>query len=56
MESEEQIIHLCQAISSWVSKRGEAAVRREKGVFEQADKQVKKWVKDLKNRIKNETV
>ena len=55
MTEEENIIHLCQAITHWVSKRGEATVRREVGIFEHCDQEVKKWVKELNNRIKNES-
>jgi hypothetical protein len=52
--NEDKIIHLCQVISHWVTQRGEATVRREKGIFDAADKQVKRWVKELEERVKNE--
>jgi len=53
--NEDKIIHLCQVISTWVTKRGEAHVRRERGVYEAADIQVKKWIKELEGRIRNDT-
>lgn len=52
--NEEKIIHLCQAITYWVTQRGEATARRQKGIFDAADKQVKKWVKELEKRVKDE--
>ncbi len=52
--TDDKVIHLCQVISHWVSKRGQAAVWQEKGVFDKADQEVKRWVKELVDRIKNE--
>ena len=49
---DEKIIHLCQVISHWVTKRGQAAVWQEKGVFEKCDQEVKKWIGELKNAVK----
>ena len=54
MTEEENIIHLCQVISHWVSKRGEATVRREVGIFEHCDQEVKKWIKELEKRVGDE--
>jgi hypothetical protein len=54
MTEEDRIIHLCQVISTWVTKRGEAYARREKGVFKHCDDEVKKWIKELEKRIKSE--
>jgi hypothetical protein len=52
--TDEKIIHLCQVISCWVSKRGQAMVWQEKKVFDKCDKEVKKRIKELKEVIKNE--
>jgi hypothetical protein len=53
--NEDKIIHLCQVVSAWVTKRGEAYIRREKGVFDKCDQEVSKWIKELKDRVKNDT-
>ena len=52
--TDEKIIHLCQVISAWVSKRGQATVWQEKKTFRKADKEVNRWIKELRDEIKNE--
>jgi hypothetical protein len=51
MTPEDSIIHLCQVITHWVTKRGQAMSWQEKGVYKKCDQEVKKWVKELKEII-----
>jgi hypothetical protein len=54
MESEDKIISYCQVISHWAHKRGEAEVYQERRDFDKFDGYVKRWVRELKEYIKNE--
>jgi hypothetical protein len=54
MMSEDKIISYCQVITHWAAMRGQAMVWQEQKFFDKYDGYVKRWVRELKEYIKNE--
>ncbi len=55
MDEEGKIVDLCQVISHWASKRGQANTWQEKEQFDKCDLELKRRIKELKKVIKDET-
>ncbi len=53
-DEESKIIDLCQVISHWASKRGQANAWQEKEQFKKYDLELKKRINELKEVIKDE--